>query len=68
MTRSVSSPCIDVCRFDPRTGWCVGCGRTLEEARQWRKLPPFHRRRIEQELQRRLDKLPAGSRTEATPE
>ncbi|MFM7709035.1 MAG: DUF1289 domain-containing protein [Gammaproteobacteria bacterium] len=58
MTRSVPSPCIDVCRFDPQTGWCLGCGRTLDEARQWQKLQPFHRHRIERELPRRLRNLP----------
>jgi uncharacterized protein len=58
MTRSVPSPCIDVCRFDPQTDWCLGCGRTLDEARQWRRLPPFHRHRIERELPRRLRSLP----------
>jgi len=58
MTRSVPSPCIDVCRFDPKTGWCLGCGRTLDEARQWQRLQPFHRHRIERELPRRLRRLP----------
>ncbi|MCB8829882.1 DUF1289 domain-containing protein, partial [Escherichia coli] len=22
------SPCTDLCRFDPRNKWCLGCGRT----------------------------------------
>jgi hypothetical protein len=63
VSRSASSPCIDVCRFDPQTGWCIGCGRTLDEARQWRKLPPFHRQRIERELARRLRNLPRPNTT-----
>ena len=33
--RQVPSPCIDVCRMDPRTGWCEGCLRTLDEIAQW---------------------------------
>jgi predicted Fe-S protein YdhL (DUF1289 family) len=33
----VKSPCINVCRFDGRTGWCVACARTLDECREWRK-------------------------------
>lgn len=31
----VSSPCIDICRLSPETGWCMGCLRTVEEIRAW---------------------------------
>lgn len=54
---SMSSPCIDVCRMDPRTGWCVGCGRTNEEIRMWRKLTPFRRTAVSRDLVRRLNRL-----------
>ena len=27
----VISPCISICRTDPRTGYCYGCARTEEE-------------------------------------
>ena len=52
-----ASPCIDVCKFDGKTGWCIGCGRTLEEARQWRSMPPFRRGIIERSLAIRMQKL-----------
>ncbi|MDA0785843.1 MAG: DUF1289 domain-containing protein [Proteobacteria bacterium] len=55
------SPCIDVCRLDPKTGWCLGCGRTAGEIGEWSKLTPFRRGRLQQELARRLGKL--GQRT-----
>jgi predicted Fe-S protein YdhL (DUF1289 family) len=55
------SPCIDICRFDPATGWCEGCGRTREEAAGWRKLKRFHRGAIERDLDRRLQRLGFGS-------
>jgi uncharacterized protein len=42
---AAESPCIDLCRFDGRTGYCVGCLRTLEEARDWHKLTD-HRRHL----------------------
>ncbi len=29
------SPCINVCRIDPRSGLCVGCRRTLREITDW---------------------------------
>ena len=51
------SPCVDVCRLDPRTGWCLGCGRTAAEIGAWAKLTPFRRSRLERELARRLVKL-----------
>ena len=32
----LSSPCISVCRTDPETGYCYGCGRTNEEKVIWK--------------------------------
>lgn len=54
---TAKSPCIDICRFDPSTGWCEGCGRTRKETAEWRKLSPYHRRAVERELDRRMAKL-----------
>ncbi len=51
------SPCIDVCNLDPKTGWCLGCGRTAGEIGEWLKLTPFRRSRLQRELARRLGKL-----------
>lgn len=31
----IESPCTGVCRIDPASGWCVGCGRTLDEIARW---------------------------------
>ena len=31
MNEKVISPCISICRTDPRTGYCYGCARTNEE-------------------------------------
>jgi len=30
------SPCISICRTDPRTGYCYGCARTNEEKIIWK--------------------------------
>ena len=27
----IISPCISICKTDPKTGYCYGCGRTIEE-------------------------------------
>ena len=32
----VVSPCISICKTDPRTGYCYGCGRTNEEKKMWK--------------------------------
>lgn len=31
----IPSPCIGVCRLDPRTGLCAGCMRTVDEIAAW---------------------------------
>jgi len=33
----MGSPCIDVCRFDEATGWCLGCGMTRKDKKHWKK-------------------------------
>ena len=32
----IISPCISICRTDPTTGYCYGCGRTNEEKKTWK--------------------------------
>ena len=32
----IISPCISICRTDPTTGYCYGCGRTNEEKITWK--------------------------------
>lgn len=32
------SPCIGVCRLDPRTGLCEGCARSGQEIASWSSL------------------------------
>ncbi len=36
----MASPCIDVCRYDETTGWCLGCGMTKPEKKHWKKEKP----------------------------
>ena len=33
----ILTPCISICRTDPRTGYCYGCARTNEEKLIWKK-------------------------------
>ena len=48
-------PCIGVCRWDGRSGWCVGCGRTVPEIKAWRKLSPYRRSALLRKLPRRVE-------------
>ena len=32
----IVSPCISICKTDPVTGYCYGCGRSDEEKKIWR--------------------------------
>jgi uncharacterized protein len=32
----IISPCISICKTDPQTGYCYGCGRNNEEKRMWK--------------------------------
>ena len=36
MSKTIS-PCISVCKTDPETGYCYGCGRTNEEKSIWKE-------------------------------
>ena len=31
----IASPCVSLCRIDPSTTTCSGCGRTLDEIAHW---------------------------------
>jgi predicted Fe-S protein YdhL (DUF1289 family) len=50
---SVPSPCVDICQFDRRTGFCFGCLRTLEEAYCWHQMTDNRRRQILVDVVRR---------------
>ncbi|WP_082992772.1 DUF1289 domain-containing protein [Erythrobacter sp. QSSC1-22B] len=54
---SVPSPCVDVCIFDPATSWCIGCGRTRAECRQWRSAPRKELRALQAQLVKRMRTL-----------
>ncbi len=32
---SVPSPCVAICQMDEANRFCIGCGRTLDELRDW---------------------------------
>jgi predicted Fe-S protein YdhL (DUF1289 family) len=54
---SVKSPCIDICKFDGKTGLCVGCLRTRDECKEWKKMKNKHRQKIVDERALRSSKF-----------
>lgn len=42
----VSSPCINVCQMDARSGLCIGCFRTLDEITAWSRSDDVTRNEI----------------------
>jgi len=51
---AIVSPCTKVCTIDPRSGLCLGCGRTLDEIARWGSFGDAERSRIMAELPQRL--------------
>lgn len=47
------SPCISICRMNPRTGLCEGCFRTIEEIAQWGSASEERKRQVWVEIRRR---------------
>ena len=35
-SENIITPCISVCRSDPVTDFCYGCGRTSEDKKMWK--------------------------------
>lgn len=53
----VPSPCICVCQVDPRTGWCEGCFRTLDEIAGWSSFDDARRRSVWQHIEQRAGRV-----------
>ena len=32
----IISPCISICKTDPKTGFCYGCGRSSADKKKWK--------------------------------
>tara|TARA_B100000401_G_scaffold395030_1_gene303738 strand:- start:267 stop:494 length:228 start_codon:yes stop_codon:yes gene_type:complete len=35
--KNIISPCISICKTDPTSGYCYGCGRTNDEKKMWKE-------------------------------
>ncbi len=43
---TIPSPCINLCRMSPETGYCEGCLRSLDEIARWGGADDAAKRRI----------------------
>ena len=52
----IVSPCISICKTDPVTGYCYGCGRSNNDKKMWKdeKTTNEWKNNNLQEIQRRL--------------
>jgi predicted Fe-S protein YdhL (DUF1289 family) len=61
VNKDMESPCIKICTYDPGTGLCLGCGRTLEEIGAWFSMSDDERRAVMEQLPERLRQMPRPS-------
>ena len=59
----VPSPCINLCRMNPQSGYCEGCLRSISEITEWGGADDRRRLAILAEVARR--KAAAGATTAA---
>ena len=55
--QNVVSPCISVCKTDPISGFCYGCGRSSEDKKNWKDENTSNEWKLKniEELRNRLD-------------
>ena len=46
----IDSPCINICRIDKKSGFCIGCNRSLIEISNWSNLSEDKKKQIIFEL------------------
>jgi uncharacterized protein len=52
-TRHPESPCTNLCVLDRSTGWCGGCGRTVDEIANWSVMTVAEKWSVLREIQAR---------------
>jgi predicted Fe-S protein YdhL (DUF1289 family) len=59
MHQPIKTPCIKVCVVDGPTGFCLGCGRKLNEIAIWARLTDPQRDAVMAALPARISELKA---------
>ena len=57
LQKPVKTPCVKVCAVDGETGYCLGCGRTLNEIGGWARFSDADRDRVMADLPPRMAAL-----------
>jgi len=66
---AIQSPCIDICKIDGKTGFCIGCLRTRDEIREGKNMTDYRRHQVINDALRRKAKVkPAVPEIPETPE
>ncbi|WP_114951645.1 DUF1289 domain-containing protein [Sphingosinicella terrae] len=58
------SPCTGICRIDSGTGWCRGCGRTIEEIGRWPAATSLEKASLLEVLPDRMARMRPGRSAE----
>ncbi|MEP9357899.1 DUF1289 domain-containing protein [Sphingomonas sp. KR3-1] len=53
----IESPCMSLCVMDEASGWCLGCGRTLDEIARWGQTDQADRDAVMAALPARMERL-----------
>jgi uncharacterized protein len=62
MLPPIKTPCIKVCVVDGASGYCLGCGRTLNEIAKWARLSEAERDQVIDLLAPRMTTLRASGK------
>jgi predicted Fe-S protein YdhL (DUF1289 family) len=54
----IQSPCTGICEVDAATGWCIGCGRTIDEIVRWGATDDADRGSVMAQLAARMASAP----------
>lgn len=57
----METPCVKTCTYEPDSGLCRACGRTLDEIGHWFSMTDTERRAVMEELPARLSALKPAS-------
>lgn len=62
MLPPIKTPCIKVCVVDGSSGFCLGCGRTLNEIARWARMTEAERDQVMAGLPPRIETLKAAGK------
>jgi uncharacterized protein len=55
MSNEVESPCLGICTMNEKTGFCLGCYRTIDEIREWDTMSNEDKQKTVDALEQRMN-------------